>query len=231
MLFDFPSEDVLRVLEVWVLANDSDRVLVTPLQIALPEDASNLTFEQGTVGGRFELTSEGFVDLEPIPPGTGIDHLVFGFDLPIARSADFDQAMLHPVDAVTVLIPPDGPRITGLQDRGVQDVGGIRMQSFSETAISEGEALSFRVSAPPSGSGVPTAAIVGAGALAIAALVAARTWYRPQTSDDGFEPDDYIEAIARLDDEFEAGSLSERDWQRKREVLKRKALDQMDGPA
>ena len=228
LLFDFPAEDVLRVLEVWVLANDSDRVLVTPLQIALPDDASNLIFERGTLGGRFELTGNGFVDLEPIPPGSGIDHLVFGFDLPISRSTDFDQEMLHPVDAVTVLIPPDGPKISGLQERGVQDVGGIRMQSFAESSLSDGDPLAFRVTAPMSSTGAPTGAIVGAAVLAVAALVAARTWYGARSSPQTSEPESYVEAIARLDDDFEAGNVSESDWRAQRERLKRKALEQMD---
>ena len=226
LLFDFPSEDVLRVLEVWVLANDSDRVLVTPLQIALPDDAANLSFEQGTVGGRFELTNNGFVDLEPIPPGSGIDHLVFGFDLPISRSTDFDQVMLHPVDAVTVLIPPDGPKISGLQERGIQDVGGIRMQSFNEIGLAEGDPLAFRVSAPPTSADFPAAAIVGAGALAVAALVVARTWFGARTKPQ--EPENYVQAIAELDDDYEAGHISEREWEERRESLKRQALKQME---
>jgi mono/diheme cytochrome c family protein len=226
LIFDFPTEDILSVLELWVLANDSDRVLTTPLQVALPEGASNLSFEDGSIGGRFEITSDGFVDLEPIPPGSGIDHLVFGFNLPISRTTQFDQLMRHPVDAVTVLIPPDGPRVTGLQDRGVQDIGGLRMQSFAERRLAAEEMLSFRVSAPPSGSGASAPMFVGAGALVIATLVAARFWVVAWRSP---RDEDWVEAIAHLDDDYEAGELSEREWRRKRDRLKRQALDQMEG--
>jgi len=227
IIIDFPAEDVLRVLELWVLANDSDRVLTTPLQIALPEGATNLSFENGTQGGRYEITAEGFVDLEPIPPGSSLDHLVFGFDLPIDRSADFDQQMLHPVDAATVLVPADGPKVSGLLDRGVQQIGGLRMQSFTTGALSPEEPLSFQISAPSTSSSPPIASIVGVGALVIAALVAARfwrgAWRSPQTTADV----DWVQAIASLDDDYEAGALSEDEWKRQRGRLKRLALDQM----
>jgi len=225
LIFDFPAEDTLRVLELWVLANDSDRVLTTPLQIALPEGASNLTFEEGSIGGRFEITNDGFVDLKPIPPGSGLDHLVFGFEMPVSRSTQFDQLMRHPVDAVTVLIPPGGPNVTGLQDRGIQDIGGLRLQSYTEGSLAAEELLSFRVSAPSSGSSVSTTVIVGAGALVVAGLLAARLWVgaRPGKLDG----ENLLQEIARLDDEYEAGELSEEEWRRQREPLKRQALDQM----
>jgi mono/diheme cytochrome c family protein len=227
VIVDFPAEDLLRVLELWVLANDSDRVLITPLRVALPDGATNLSFEDGTLGGRYEITGDGFVDLEPIPPGAGIDHLVFGFDLPIDRSADFEQRMLHPVDAVTVLIPADGPRVSGLLDRGVQDIGGMRMQSFTTGALSPDEPLSFRVSAPSTSSSPPIGAMVGVGALVIAALVAARVWLGARRSLQPIGQEDLIAAIASLDDEYEAGAISEDEWGRDRDRLKRQALDQM----
>ncbi len=217
----------MRVLELWVLANDSDRVLITPLRVALPDGATNLSFEDGTLGGRYEITGDGFVDLEPIPPGSGLDHLVFGFDLPIDRSTDFDQQMLHPVDAVTVLLPADGPRISGLLDRGVQEIGGLRMQSFTTGALSPDEPLSFRVSAPSTSSSPPVAAIVGLGALVIAALVAARVWLGARRSLQPIGQEDLIAAIASLDDDYEAGEISESNWRKQRDRLKRQALDQM----
>ena len=226
LIFDFPAEGILSVLELWVLANDSDRVLTTPLQVALPEGASNLTFENGSLGGRFEITRDGFVDLEPIPPGAGTDHLVFGFNLPISQSTQFDQLMRHPVDAVTVLTPADGPRVTGLQDRGLQDFGGLSMQSYEHGSLPAGGRLSFGVSASPTASSPPVAAIVGAGALILAALASARFWIGARRSP---QEQDWVEAIARLDDEYEAGELSEEDWRRQREPLKRQALDRMRG--
>jgi mono/diheme cytochrome c family protein len=224
LIVDFPAEDVLRVLELWVLANDSDRVLTWPLQVALPEAATNLSFDDGILGGRFEITEFGFVDLEPIPPGTGIDHLAFGFDMPIDRSLDFDQRMLHPVDAVSILIPAGGARVSGLMDQGVQDMGGLRMQTFTSGSLSPEGSLSFEVTVPSASSNPSIAAIVGVGALVIAALVVGFV-ARPTTQI--IEEENWVEAIAHLDDDYEAGALSEDEWLWERERLKRQALDQM----
>ena len=227
LIIDFPADDVLRVLELWVLANDSDRVLIAPLQVSLPQGATNLIFEDETQGGRYEITDDGFVDLEPIPPGSGLDHLVFGFDLPIDRSVDFDQQMLHPVDAATVLVPADGPKVSWLLDRGVQQIGGLRMQSFTTGALSPEEPLSFQISSPSTSSSPPIASIVGVGALIIAAVVAARFWRGAWRSRQMTADVDWIQAIASLDDDYEAGVLSEDEWERQRGRLKRLALDQM----
>jgi len=225
LILDFTAEDKLAVLEVWVLANDSDRVITTPIQIALPEGASNLTFERGSLGGRFEITRDGFADREPLPPGSGPEPLVFGFDLPVSRSTKFEQPMRHPVEAVNVFTPADGPRVTGLEDRGIQDIGGLRMRSYAEGSLAAEELLSFQVSAPSFGSGISTAEIVGAGTLVIAGLLAARLWVGGRSRK--LAGEDLLREIARLDDKYEAGQLSERTWRRRRGPLKRQALDQM----
>ena len=229
LILDFLEEGFLRVLELWVLENDSDRVLTTPMQIALPEGAINLSFEDGNVGGRFEITEGGFTDLEPIPPGSGLDHLVFSFDLPISRSMEFNQQMLHPVDAVALLLPAEGPQVSGLLDRGVQNVGGLTMQSFASGALSPDEILSFQVRAPSTSSSSPIAAIVGVGALVIAALVVGRYWFGARQTSQTIVREDLVAAIARLDDDYEAGVISEHEWRRKRDRLKQQALAQMRG--
>ncbi len=73
---------------------------------------------------------------------------------------------------------------------------------------------------------IPVTTIVGAGALVIAVVVAARFWVGARRSS---RDEDWVAAIARLDDEYEAGELSEEDWRRQREPLKRQALDRMSG--
>ena len=101
------------------------------------------------------------------------------------------------------------------------------MQSFATGALSPEEALSFQVTAPSASSSPPIAAIVGVGALVIAALVVARFWFGPRRAPQTIEPEDWVAAIARLDDDYETGALSEDEWSRKRDRLKRQALDQM----
>ena len=224
VLIDFPEEDLIRVLELWVLANPSDRVIVSPLEIPLPPGAVNLTFEQGELGERFELTEQGFVDREPIPPGSGIDQLAFAFDLPAA--ARFEQQVQQPVQAVTVLVPAEGARVSGLEDRGVQDLGGLPMRNYIGGPLDPGELLSFRVSGAVGSSPAMESTLIGAAALVGSGLLALRWWKpgKPQRLPAPENTDEIIRAIARLDDEFERGEIDKADYQPQRAALKARAL-------
>jgi len=227
VLIDFPAEDLIRVLELWVLANPSDRVIVSPLSIPLPPGAVNLTFEQGELGERFELTELGFLDREPIPPGSGIDQLAFAFDLPAA--ARFEQQVQQPVQAVTVLVPAEGARVSGLEDRGVQDLGGLPMRNYTGGPLDPGEVLSFRVSGAVGSSPALGSTLIGAAALVGAGLLTVRWWTRgksPRLSPPA-NSDQLIQAIARLDDEFERGEIAEAAYQRQRAALKARALSEL----
>jgi hypothetical protein len=229
LLVDFPAEEVMRVLELWVVGNYTDRVLAGErlLQIDLPEQAVNLTFEEGDLGDRFDRTGSGFVDREPIPPGSGIDQLVFAFDMPGGRSVDFEQRVNYAVDAVNVLIPADGPRISGLQDQGVRDLGGFAMRSYASDPLAPGDTLSFRISGSAAASSSLTTTLIGAAVLLGAVLVAARSQFnrKPIISEQPDERNSLLRTIAQLDDDFEAGQISEQDWKRQRRALKQQALE------
>lgn len=231
VLVDFPTQATMRVIELWVVGNYTDHVLTGDrlLEIDLPERATNLTFEQGTLGDRFELTTTGFFDREPIPPGSGIDQLVFAFELPRQRSVDFSQQVQHVVDSVTVLVPGDGPRLSGLQDQGVRDLGGFTMRSYAAQPLSAGDTLSFRVSSGSTDLGSQTPTLIGAAVLLATVLVVARSRFgrRPSVEQQPTTPQELLRAIARLDDAHQAGELSDQRWQRERQALKERALQAM----
>jgi len=227
VLIDFPAEDLIRVLELWVLANSSDRVIVSPLSIPLPPGAVNLTFEQGELGERFELTEQGFLDREPIPPGSGIDQLAFAFDLPAA--ARCEQQVQQPVQAVTVLVPAEGARVSGLEDRGVQDLGGLPMRNYTGGPLDPGDVLRFRVSGAVGTSPAIAGTLFGAVALVGAGLLTVRWWTRakPPRFSAPATTDQLIQAIAVLDDEFERGEIAESAYQSQRAALKARALSEL----
>lgn len=227
LLIDFPAEDVIRVLELWVLANPSDRVITSPLQVSLPADAFNLTFEEGTLGDRFELTEDGFLDRDPIPPGSGIDQLAFAFDMP--SSGWFEQVVRHPVEAVTVLVPSDGTKVSGLQDQGVRDLGGLPMRNYIGGPLQPGESLRFRVSGPAAAASTIATTVVGGAALLGAGLVAARWWVGGRSQRSAVTEDlaELLRAIAGLDEEFESGAISEEAYRSRRAALKERATAAM----
>ncbi|MGH2619347.1 MAG: hypothetical protein ACRDHG_02085, partial [Anaerolineales bacterium] len=179
---------------------------------------------QGELGERFELTEQGFLDREPIPPGLGIDQLAFAFDLPAA--AGFEQRVGQPVQAVTVLVPAEGVRVSGLQDRGVQDLGGLPMRNYIGGPLDPGELLSFRVSGSVGSSPAIASTLFGAVALAGAGLLAHRWWKlgKPQQLPASDYTPELIQAIARLDDQFDLGEIAEAAYQRQRAALKARAL-------
>jgi mono/diheme cytochrome c family protein len=227
LLVDFPAEERMRVLQLWVVGNYTDRVLAGEdlLRIDLPEHAANLTFEEGDLGNRFSLTESGFIDREPIPPGSGIDQLVFAFDMPRTRSLEYEQQINYAIDSVTILVPAEGPQISGLEDQGVRDLGGFAMRSYLAGPLSPGDTLSFRLSGAAGAPDSLVTTLIGAAVLLGAVLVAARSRFRskPAVAD----PGDPLLAIAQLDDAFEAGELSEHVWRRQRETLKQAALKGM----
>lgn len=232
LLIDFPEPGVLRVLQLWVVGNPTDRVLAPGLRVSLPASTLNLTFEEGQLGDRFERTASGFIDHEPVPPGSAIDQLVFAFDLIREGRLDYQQPLQHPVQAITVLVPADGPRLSGLIDEGVRDLGGLQMHSYAVSGLAAGDSLSFHVAGPSGVSAELATTVVGAAALLIAGLIAIRSWpgrgageAAPETSDE----QTLLRAIAQLDADYEAGQLSVSEYERRRQSLKQQALERMRG--
>jgi hypothetical protein len=147
--------------------------------------------------------------------------------MPGGRSVDFEQRVNYAVDAVNVLIPADGPRISGLQDQGVRDLGGFAMRSYASDPLAPGDTLSFRISGSAAASSSLTTTLIGAAVLLGAVLVAARSQFnrKPIISEQPDERNSLLRTIAQLDDDFEAGQISEQDWKRQRRALKQQALE------
>lgn len=238
LLIDFPSAGLMRVLQLWVVGNSSDQVITPALRVPLPAAARNVGFEQGDFQDRYQQTAEGFVDHEPLPPGSGIDQLVFGFDVPLEGGLEYRQPLEHPVQAVTVLVPENGPRLSGLIDEGVRDLGGVRMHSYAASGFEAGDSLTFRVAGPGGLSGPTVTLAVGGAALLLALYVAYRAGWvgRPASSPaspaSSAAPADQgtlLRRIAQLDAEYEAGRLDQEQWEQRRAALKQQALDLMRG--
>lgn len=237
LLIDFPSEGTARVLQLWALSNPTDRVIANPqgvLHIALPAGAFNVQFEELDPGGRFVQTATGYLDTAPVQPGRGSGDLVFGFDLIFEDRLDYEQVMAHPVEAVVVLLVPGGPELrgAGVQDMGVMDMGGVAMQAYTMEGLEPGETLAFRLSGSGLGGAQGLNLLIGGGALAAALGAAGLWWYRTPGRDARLEPPEsgdqraLLRAIARLDDDFEAGRVPEADYRERRAELMQQALEE-----
>lgn len=240
LLFEFPNQGVIRVVEMWVLSNRSDRMLVSQdggavVQISLPLGATDLRFEQGAEDS-FSLTEHGFAYISPLMPGMDVEQLNFSFDMPYEGQLAFRQVVSYPVEAVVVLLPEDGVKVQGdgLQDQS--DLSTVEgMDGYTIGPLSAGDILALNLSGRPTleseDSSLSNVAI-GVGALGVALIVVGLWWCQVRGGGGILArvrgKSDYqalLRAIAALDNDFEAGEISEVKYRRRRERLKRQALD------
>lgn len=246
LLFDFPAPDFIQVSEIFILSNLGSATIVAEspggasVEFPLPEGAQSLIFEDGAVGQRFLLTEDGFGDTVSIPPGEGVYQVVVSYTLPYDRNRlDFVQRLSYPLSAHVVLVPATGVRVkkSSLQDLGVQSLPGSEIQVFSGGAIARGEVLEFKLtgnpSSPSSGS-LLTGAIsdwfmIGMGVLGVGLLGGGIWLYlRSRSNNLRTDQEDYspaerneiLDSIIALEDLFQAGEITEADYQRKRNQLK-----------
>ncbi len=248
LIFDFPGGDIVRVLELWVLSNNGDATVVGEgdqgaIEIPLPPGATNLGLPGDTLSQDVQFTDQGVVVLAPLMPGSGTGQIVFNFDLPYKRSLDFTQSMAFPVSAVVALLPDGGPKLSGSgwQDLGVQNIGGDSYQNMTLGALASGQTLTFSLSGQggsSAGSGLSTSNVaIGLGVLGLTLVAVGLWWYRPwqrpaaqSVSEEGpasvgpTQIPSILQQIADLDQAYEAGELDQREYRRRREALKARAL-------
>jgi mono/diheme cytochrome c family protein len=113
LLFDFPAEDILQVVELWLLSNLGDQTIAGSdegaIEVALPAGATGLSLDGGVVGERFELTDSGFRDRREVVPGQNTSELVFSYNLPYDRRLEFARDVGYPIEAVVAMVATAPP--------------------------------------------------------------------------------------------------------------------------
>ncbi|MGD8752651.1 MAG: c-type cytochrome [Anaerolineales bacterium] len=254
VFFEFPDSERLQVVELFVISNSSDKTVVPPeegaatISFALPEEASNLRFQDGTLGGRFVETANGFGDTAYIRPGSGEYQVMFAFEMPYERNrTELQQTLNLPTNALIVMAPEQGVKVRSerLQDAGTREVEGVAFSMFEGDRLNAGENLSISVSGKPKRGGslflegdeASTNLVIGLGAFGVVLIAAGILLYRRNRQTEEYEPahdeelevesdaDELIDAIIALDDLFEAGDLPEEAYRRRRAELKARLKD------
>jgi len=257
IFFDYLEPDALRVVQLYIISNPSDRTVVAPqegeavLTFDLPEGATNLQFEDSVLGERYIQTPNGFGDTAVIRPGIGQHQVVFAFDMPYKRKLALDLPMRLPINAVVILVPEGSLKIKGdsLQDAGKREVQGMAYHMYTSESIPAGGKLSLTVSGRPQtspvnwvsgSSGVGLA--VGLAAFSIALILTGVWLYRrgrPEreallereaaaAAEETFESAEAImDAILALDDLYQAGELPEAAYRQRRAELKARLKERL----
>jgi mono/diheme cytochrome c family protein len=256
IFFDFVEEGSVQVSELFIISNPTDRAVVSEEEggpvvlFSLPEGATNLEFQDGSMGERFIPTVDGFADTLRVAPGFGEYQVLFAFELPYDRSLDFIQQIGLSANALVILLPDIGVRVKSdsIQDEGTQDVQGTPYLMYSGDGLSAGSTLTLNLSGRPKLGGATLTAsdsqsnlIIGIGGLGLALIIAGIWLYvrsrreldEAAVLDAEFTEEDELDtgsamqdsetvmdAIITLDDMYQSGDLPEEAYLQRRLELK-----------
>lgn len=255
VIYDFAVEGIVEVSELWLVSNTSDRTVVqrggmNAMPVELPEGFGELRFGDELLASRVTPTEEGFVYHEPIRPGEQLE-VIFTFTLPYERSLNFIQPIDYPVEAVVLLTEDTAPELTGsgLNDQGTRPMGELVLHTYTIDSLEAGStlALNFRGRHPAASANLSTTnLLIGAGVLTLTialVLFGWQTWTRRSDQDQAAGADadahagsaaeglpdraELLQAIAGLDDAFEAGDITQQDYERQRAALKAQLIELM----
>lgn len=244
VFFDFGRTGVVQVVELFIMNNTGNKAIVSAdpggavLQFDLPEDATNLQFEDSVLGGRYLQTEKGFADTASILPGEGTQ-ILFAYDLPYDRKVSFEIPIPMPVDAAVFMLPSGSVKLSSdrLQSAGAREVQGITLDMYSGSNFEAGSTLDITLSgkvstAPTLEKGDTTSLVIGGSVLGLVLIGAVYWLWRSTKKDDepeGIEVEDspelaeeIMDAIITLDDQYKAGELPEEAYQARRAELKSK---------
>ena len=234
------ADGVLTIVEFYVFDNTSDRAYIDKpgpggqlrtVKVSLPSEATNLRFDGPGLGDRFSMDGNTLYDSDAMPPGQNATTIAMIYELPYPGSEQISRVMPYPVDTWDVLLPAGAMRVTGLADKGVQQMQNSSIHVYmpdQPTIPANGKAtfgLAGLLSSVPSTGDTSPAIGLGLVALALAGglayYVVTRSLAMRQIGTQA--PGDrqtLLQQIAALDTQYAQGKLKEIDYRRKREALK-----------
>ncbi len=245
--------DRLDVREFYLISNVGDQTYVGQedsqtgrrhtLTFTLPPNAADLEVVEPAEEHWVRIDG-GLAYTEPIPSGDVPLELAFRYTLPFAEEMEVERAFPVQVASLGILTLGGDLAAEGsaLASGGVMDTSQGPVRVYTAGPLAAGQPVRFRVRTEPlevaltSAPSAPTArpsrnptAEIAFGLVALAvAAVAVYVLLRPPIP--GPVPASIrsrIEAIAALDEDYQAGRLDEKEYRRRREALKREALEKV----
>jgi mono/diheme cytochrome c family protein len=239
------GEGFINVVEFYSFQNVSDHAYSNrlstdsqrrSLQLSLPADASDVTFDGPGLGNRFFQEGLTIYDSDAVPPGDQATTVVMMYNLPYHASREISRPMAYPVVKWDVLLPDNLLRISDMRDNGLQafHTGSIRTYVPEKNGLAKGETLSFHLVGQPrtltvagGDNGTLLMSILLLAAAMLAAIVLVVKLRRSRTVEyaPGNERKTLLLQIADLDNRFSAGNIGEVDYRSTRFRLKKTLLE------
>ena len=249
LFFELIDENTMRVVELYIMSNTSTKSLVPTnpkepiVRFKLPVGSSNLQFQDGVLGDRFQETPDGFGDTMQILPGSSNYQVLFAFEMPYNQKLDFVQPLLLPVDAVVILVPEGDIRIKGdpLEDSGTRNMQDVVYHLYNSGSLPKNSDLRLTLTGRlGAGSlaltqGGRTSMIFGLSVFGLALILAGVWLFRHTKIEEADEVEDELltstkptadniialmDAIIALDDLYQTGDLAEEAYQKRRAEFK-----------
>jgi mono/diheme cytochrome c family protein len=112
LVYEMTDAGALRVVHSVIISNIGDRAVVPAdgepvLHYALPVEAMNLRFQDGTLGDRYVAEEQGFGDLRAVLPGQNSYQLLFAYELPYDGGLSYQIYIDLPTRSLLALLPED----------------------------------------------------------------------------------------------------------------------------
>lgn len=155
-----PEAGLLRIAEVWVVANRSDRARIAGpnadvLRLALPPGHLDLSLEDARMRAVDQLDGDVLVDRVPVPPGER--ELVLSYALPYSgTTAKLERTIPLAADAFRILAVGDGVGVVSpeLAEQRTTDIQGRPVREAVGRDLAAGTVVATELTGLPASSGV-----------------------------------------------------------------------------
>lgn len=253
-LFLQRAGDRLEVHEFYLVSNTGDQTYIGredpqtgrryTLAFTLPPNAADLEILEPPEEYWIRLNG-GLAYTGPISPGSPSPEIAFQYTLPFAEGMEVERTFPVQVASVGVLALGGDLAVEGtaLTPGGVMETSQGPVRVYTAGPLEANQPVRFRVRtepleiAPAPESSAPAArpsrnptteAALGLMALAVAVVVAYVLLRPPAPGPIPASVRGQIEAIAALDEDYQAGRLDEGEYRRRREALKQEAMRKIE---
>jgi cytochrome c553 len=254
VIIDFANNQ-LQVAELYIFNNSGDRTYLgdgATLRFGLPKGAQNVQFDNPSMNQSTRLEGDQVVDTLPVPPGNR--QVLLSYSVPYdGRSATFEKQILYATQSLNVLVSDVGVQVDAgpmVAGEPVSTQSNVRFLNYTQQDVSAGDQLSLTLSNLPRGSTPASAGVpadrsgslrwFGLGFVALALMfVLGYPALRPRLlAEEALEEDTaevvlrrqrqmLLEALAELDDDYEAGEVAESNYIDTRAEIKADLMDIM----